>query len=236
MRPFYISLLIGAGLFLSGCVRDVNLAKDVDLLVPSTSPSTNQMQQQRPPQARDQQTNEMQQQYNQDPGANMNMNNPQPTNIPQQQPTEPATVNNVQKDILVDLNTSKGVIRLKLYPAEAPKTVQNFLNKASSNYYKGLKFHRVEDWVIQGGDPLGNGTGGGKLATELSQTPFKAGSLGVARGGDINVSNDSQFFICTTDCSWLTGQYTNFGEVVTGMDIVTKIAIGDTIDSIVEVK
>jgi peptidyl-prolyl cis-trans isomerase B (cyclophilin B) len=130
------------------------------------------------------------------------------------------------------IRTSKGDITIELYPDETPKTVANFVQKASSDYYKKLTFHRVEDWVIQGGDPLGTGTGGGKMPTELTKRPFVVGSVGVARGQDITVSNDSQFFICTQDCSWLNEQYTNFGTVTAGMDVVKKIAIGDTIDSV----
>lgn len=141
-----------------------------------------------------------------------------------------------QDRVLVDLNTSKGVIRLELFPKEAPKTVANFLAKAKEGYYNNLTFHRVEDWVIQGGDPLGNGTGGGSIPTELSKLAFKVGSLGVARAGDIKVSNDSQFFICKTDCSFLTGQYTNFGQVVFGMDVVSSIEIGDKIIGINKVE
>jgi peptidyl-prolyl cis-trans isomerase B (cyclophilin B) len=141
------------------------------------------------------------------------------------------------EQITADLTTSKGLIRLKLYPKVAPKTVKNFIDKAKSGYYEGLLFHRVEDWVIQGGDPLGNdplraGTGGGQMETELSNTPFKLGSLGVARGGNIKISNDSQFFICTKDCNWLSGQYTNFGEVVEGLDVALSMEKGDTISSI----
>jgi peptidyl-prolyl cis-trans isomerase B (cyclophilin B) len=132
----------------------------------------------------------------------------------------------------VALSTSRGDIVLTLFPQIAPQTVNNFLAKAQSGYYAGLTFHRVEDWVIQGGDPLGNGTGGGQLPTELSQQPFKEGSLGVARGGDINISNDSQFFICTKDCAWLTGQYTLFGQVEEGIDIAQSTQIGDTITAI----
>ena len=90
----------------------------------------------------------------------------------------------------------------------------------------------MEDWVVQGGDPKGTGTGGGQMPTELNNMPFKLGSLGVARGGDIRVSNDSQFFICTKDCNWLTGQYTNFGEVTDGMEIAGNIAVGDKIISL----
>lgn len=128
--------------------------------------------------------------------------------------------------------TSKGNITVEVYPEETPKTVENFAQKAQSNFYKGLKFHRVEDWVVQGGDPVGNGTGGGKMPTELSKRPFGIGSVGVARGGDVAVSNDSQFFICTKDCTWLNGQYTNFGTVTEGMDIVNTLAIGDTIQGV----
>lgn len=127
------------------------------------------------------------------------------------------------------LKTSKGEIALELFPDKAPETVKNFINKAKSGYYKDLTFHRVEDWVIQGGDPLGNGTGGGKMPSEINDVPFKEGSLGVARGGDIKVNNDSQFFICTTDCSFLTSQYTNFGQVTAGMDVAKKMQIGDKI-------
>lgn len=130
------------------------------------------------------------------------------------------------------IKTTKGEITVELYAKDAPNTVQNFLQKAKSGYYAGLTFHRVESWVVQGGDPKGNGTGGGTMPTELSEHTFEIGSLGVARGGDINVSNDSQFFICTDDCSWLTGQYTNFGKVIKGMDVVKKIVVGDKMLSI----
>lgn len=132
----------------------------------------------------------------------------------------------------VTVKLKKGEVVIKLFEEEAPKTVKNFLEKAGSSYYEDLIFHRVEDWVVQGGDPLGNGTGGGKIETELSKKPFKIGSVGVARGGDIKVSNDSQFFICTKDCSFLNEQYTIFGEVTKGMDVVNKIEIGDQILSI----
>lgn len=162
-----------------------------------------------------------------------------PTNPPQQsldinQPLEStmSAQEATQETTQVTLKTSKGDITLELYPQAAPNTVQNFLDKAQSGYYEGLTFHRVEDWVIQGGDPQGNGTGGGSMPTELSQVPFEVGSLGVARGGNIAVSNDSQFFICTDDCSWLTGQYTNFGKVVDGMDVALAMEVGDEIQGI----
>jgi peptidyl-prolyl cis-trans isomerase B (cyclophilin B) len=143
------------------------------------------------------------------------------------------------------IDTVKGKIVCKLYTdaaAGVSKTVANFETKANSGYFNGLLFHRVEDWVIQGGDPLTKdpssissgaaGTGGGNMPSEYNQIDFKAGALGVARGQDPAINNDSQFFIVKTDSSFLDGQYTNWGQVVQGMDVVTKIAIGDKINSI----
>lgn len=130
------------------------------------------------------------------------------------------------------IKTTRGIIELTLNTTHAPNTVKNFITKATSGFYNGLIFHRVEDWVIQGGDPKGDGTGGGLMQTEINSDPFVAGSLGVARGQDINVSNDSQFFITKTDSEHLNQQYTNFGSVASGMDVVSKIQIGDKIISI----
>lgn len=131
------------------------------------------------------------------------------------------------------INTSKGLIVVEFYTAEAPGTVKNFITKAVTGYYNNLTFHRVEDWVVQGGDPAGNGTGGGDMPTELSEKPFARGSLGIARTpADIRISNDSQFFITKTASPHLNGQYTNFGIVKSGIDVVDKIQIGDKILSI----
>ncbi len=141
-------------------------------------------------------------------------------------------VQNQTKQINAIIKTSRGDINLTLYPEVAPKTVANFIKKSNAGFYRNLIFHRVEDWVIQGGDPLGNGTGGGSMPTELNDKPFVTGSLGVARGQDINVSNDAQFFITKSDASWLNKQYTNFGIVTKGMDVVQKIQKGDVIQSI----
>jgi peptidyl-prolyl cis-trans isomerase B (cyclophilin B) len=131
------------------------------------------------------------------------------------------------------IKTTKGDIKLTLKGSVAPRTVKNFIDKAKSGYYNGLTFHRVEDWVIQGGDPKGDSTGGELMQTELNNEPFVAGVLGMARGADIRISNDSQFFITKTDANWLTGQYTNFGIVTERMDVVNKIEIGDKILRIV---
>jgi peptidyl-prolyl cis-trans isomerase B (cyclophilin B) len=127
------------------------------------------------------------------------------------------------------IKTSKGNIEVLLSAKDAPRTVLNFIDKSKRDFYKNLTFHRVEDWVIQGGDPEGTGTGGGLMQTELNSLPFVEGSLGIARGGDIRVSNDSQFFITKSDSPHLNQQYTNFGIVTSGMDVVKKIAIGDKI-------
>jgi cyclophilin family peptidyl-prolyl cis-trans isomerase len=142
-----------------------------------------------------------------------------------------ATVSSEKANQVV-LSLKSGSVVIELFPDKAPGTVKNFLAKAASGYYDNLIFHRVEDWVVQGGDPLGNGTGGGEMPTELSNLPFVRGSVGVARGADIKVSNDSQFFICTKDCPWLTGKYTNFGRVVKGMELVDKIQVNDPIITI----
>lgn len=127
------------------------------------------------------------------------------------------------------IKTSKGDIALTLYADDAPNTVANFAKKAKDGFYKNLFFHRVEDWVIQGGDPDGNGTGGGEMSTEINDKPFVVGSLGVARKNNIEISNDAQFFITKTDAGFLNQQYTNFGIVTSGMDVVNKIEVGDKI-------
>jgi cyclophilin family peptidyl-prolyl cis-trans isomerase len=122
---------------------------------------------------------------------------------------------------------------------KAPNTVANFIKKAKAGDYDGTTFHRVvPGFVAQGGDPLSKtdptraGTGGGQQPTELSDLPFVKGAAGIARGGDIKVSNDAQFFVCLEDARHLDNAYTNFGSVTSGMEVVAKIAVGDRIKSI----
>jgi len=158
--------------------------------------------------------------------------NSSPQALPQTNSTPPADSTHPQGKQLVTLSTSKGDILLELYPDQAPQTVKNFLNKAASGFYESLTFHRVESWVVQGGDPQGTGRGGGQMPTELNDVPFKVGSLGVARGPNLEISNDAQFFICVEECNWLTGQYTNFGQVLEGLDVARQIQVGDTINSL----
>ncbi len=134
---------------------------------------------------------------------------------------------------VVSLKTKNGEILIKLYQDKTPKTVANFITKADSGYYDNLIFHRViPGFMAQGGDPSGDGTGGGKQDSELNDIPFVRGSLGLARTADTKlVSNDSQFFICftTEGCQHLTSDYVNFGEVISGLDVLDKITQGDKI-------
>ena len=126
-----------------------------------------------------------------------------------------------------------GSFTIALRPDKAAKTVANFVAKAKSGFYEGKTFHRVEpNFVIQGGDPAGNGTGGSTQCTELSDLPFIKGAVGIARGSDINISNDFQFFVCIGECRFLDGKYTNFGVVVSGQDLADAVRIGDKIKTI----
>ena len=129
------------------------------------------------------------------------------------------------------ISTSKGDFTIELRPDVAPKTVTNFLAKFSSGYCDNLTWHRIEDWVVQGCDPAGNGNGGqSNLPTETSGESFVVGSVGVARKDfPKEVSNDSQFFIVKKDSQFLNGEYTYFGRVVSGMDTVNKLSVGNRI-------
>jgi cyclophilin family peptidyl-prolyl cis-trans isomerase len=126
-----------------------------------------------------------------------------------------------------------GTIVIQLRPDKAPKTVSNFAFRANKGLYDGLTFHRVvANFVIQGGDPKGDGTGGSTQCTELSDLPFVKGAVGIARGSDIAISNDFQFFVCIGDCLFLNQMYTNFGLVTSGQDVADAVKIGDKIKSI----
>lgn len=166
-------------------------------------------------------------------------NTPAPTKPPIPSPTQkasptptpkkPTPTVTAEEATQAAILTSKGEIVVDLYKTDAPNTVKNFIDKAKSGFYKNLTFHRVEDWVVQGGDPKGDGTGGGDQKTEFNKKPFVVGSLGVARGGNREISNDAQFFITKKEASWLNEEYTNFGMVKKGMDVVNKMEIGDKI-------
>jgi len=136
-----------------------------------------------------------------------------------------------QQSATIDLERG-GSFTIALRPDKATQTVANFVAKATSGFYDGKTFHRVEDWVVQGGDPDGTGRGGGKMPSELNDLPFSKGSVGIARGGDIKVNNDSQWFVVKSDASWLNNQYTNFGQVTSGQDVVQGIRVGDKIKKV----
>lgn len=140
------------------------------------------------------------------------------------------------------IKTVKGDIEINLYPKDAPKTVTNFATLAKNKFYDGLTFHRVEPgFVIQGGDPNGNGTGGysiyGKpFEDELNpdtpsyQEGYTEGTVAMANSGPN--TNGSQFFIMWSDNASLPKNYTIFGKVTKGMDVVHSTVAGDKILSI----
>jgi len=140
-------------------------------------------------------------------------------------------------EILAEMNTSKGVIHLRLYPQQAPVTVANFVNLARRGFYDGLNFHRVIDnFMIQGGCPLGTGTGGPGYRFEDECTPElshdEPGKLSMANAGP--ATNGSQFFITHVETPWLDGKHTVFGSVIDDEDqaVVNAIAGGDSIISV----
>jgi peptidyl-prolyl cis-trans isomerase B (cyclophilin B) len=125
-----------------------------------------------------------------------------------------------------------GSFTFTLRPDKAPQTVARFAQKGRSGFYQGLSFHRVENWVVQGGDPTGSGSGGNQVASEYNDLPFVAGAVGIARASNPAQMNDSQFFIVKIDSHHLDGIYANFGLLTSGMDVVLGIKIGDKIKTI----
>jgi cyclophilin family peptidyl-prolyl cis-trans isomerase len=144
----------------------------------------------------------------------------------------PMTID-VNKTYTATIVTAKGTIKLQLLPKVAPNTVNAFVFLAREGFYDGLTFHRVEDWVVQGGDPLGTGTGGPgySLKSEFNATKHVTGTLAMARSDDPN-SAGSQFYIVKSAASWLDGQYTVFGQTIEGMDVVTKLVRGDVMQKV----
>jgi len=133
---------------------------------------------------------------------------------------------------IVTITTKKGKIVAELYPDIAPNTVANFEQKANSGAYDGTKWHRVEGWVVQGGDPLGTGTGGGTMPSEYNDRDFKTGALGIARGGDKAINNATQFFILKKDSPHLNNEYTLFGQVTGGQNVVTMLTTSDRMQTV----
>lgn len=150
------------------------------------------------------------------------------------------------------IETNKGTIKVELKVDDTPITSGNFIKLAKSGFYNGLTFHRVEpNFVIQGGDPLGNGTGGsdesidleipctsgdtviGKVASNDCEPliPHKKGTISMARTQDPN-SATSQFFITLAPTPFLDRGYASFGYVTEGQDVVDQIAVGDTMTEV----
>jgi len=155
--------------------------------------------------------------------------------------TSPATI----KDVRITIKTSKGDIEATVYATKTPATAANFLNLIARDYYDGLKFHRViPDFMVQGGCPLGTGTGspGYKFGDETRRdlTHNAPGILSMANSDRSKVAysntgktNGSQFFITHKATPWLDGKHTVFGKVTKGQDVVDTIAKGDKIIDIV---
>ena len=124
------------------------------------------------------------------------------------------------------LHTNHGAVEVELFDADAPKTVENFVRLAREGFYDGLRFHRViPDFMIQGGDPKGDGTGGPGYTFEDEPNDHRVvrGALAMANAGPN--TNGSQFFVVTAEaCPWLDGKHTVFGRVTSGMDAVDAIS------------
>jgi peptidyl-prolyl cis-trans isomerase B (cyclophilin B) len=127
-----------------------------------------------------------------------------------------------------------GEITIEFFPEDAPKTVENFVTLAKKGFYDGLTFHRVEpNFVVQGGDPKGNGTGGPgyTIKAEFNKQKHVRGVVAMARSQNPD-SAGSQFYITLAPAHFLDGQYTVFGKVTSGMEVVDKIRVGDKMKSV----
>lgn len=138
------------------------------------------------------------------------------------------------KDATVKIETNKGDIRFTFFPEEAPQHCAAFMKLAESGFYDGLKFHRVEPkFVVQGGDPSGDGTGGPgyRLKAEFSERPHVRGTVAMARSANPD-SAGSQFYICLDDARFLDGQYTVFGQMTDGFEVLDAIRVGDVMNKV----
>ncbi len=143
---------------------------------------------------------------------------------------------------IAEIHTTKGIITLELFEADAPETVRNFVTLSRIGFYNGTKFHRViKDFMIQGGDPLSiddngadDGTGGPGYTfdDEINELKIVRGALAMANAGPD--TNGSQFFIVTAEAApWLDGKHTVFGRVTHGMDVVDAIEANVVVKEIV---
>ena len=160
--------------------------------------------------------------------ANQNVNNSEIKGTQNMEKTKmpaPTQVIDLNKNYSAVIKTSKGEMKIKLYAQSTPITVNNFVYLVKNKFYDGLKFHRViRDFMIQGGDPLGSGTGGPgyNFKDEVSDKKIVKGSLAMANAGPN--TNGSQFFIVSAkETPWLDGKHTNFGEVISGLEVLESI-------------
>ena len=141
-------------------------------------------------------------------------------------PVKKASANNSK---FITIETSQGNVVIETLPKIAPNHVKRIKELVKTGFYDGIIFHRViEGFMAQTGDPDGNGTGGSgqNLKAEFSDYEYKYGTVGMARSMNPD-SGDSQFFICFDGCGHLTGQYTVWGQVTSGMEAVEKLAVGE---------
>ncbi len=129
------------------------------------------------------------------------------------------------------IQTAKGIIQLQIYP-EATMAASNFIILSANGFYDGLTFHRVEDWVIQGGDPTGTGSGGPgyEFPDEPVTKAYVKGIVAMANSGPN--TNGSQFFILKQDYP-LPPKYTIFGQVISGQEVVDQLVVGDVMQRVV---
>ena len=142
------------------------------------------------------------------------------------------TIESIGRDQLVEMNTTKGTIRIRLARDDAPFTVASLVKLTRRGFYNGLSIHRVvPNFVVQGGDPRGDGWGGPGYAirTEISMLRFEEGSCGIASAG--RDTEGCQFFIMHSAAPHLDGRYTVFGRVVSGRDVVDRLQVGDRVIS-----
>jgi cyclophilin family peptidyl-prolyl cis-trans isomerase/HEAT repeat protein len=140
---------------------------------------------------------------------------------------------NREKSPIAEIFTSKGRVRIELFHQDAPLTVANFITLAKKGYFNNILFHRVvPNFVVQAGDPRGDGNGGPghQIRCEINMKPYLRGTLGMALSG--KDTGGSQFFICHSPQPHLDGGYTVFGQVLAGMEVVDKIVRGDVIEKI----
>ena len=151
-----------------------------------------------------------------------------------QQPTPPSQGAKKVKESAVITMEKGGEIKFDFFPEDAPKTVENFVTLTKKGFYDGLTFHRVEPgFVVQGGDPQGNGMGGPgyKIKAEFNKQKHVRGAVAMARSNDPD-SAGSQFYIVLAPANFLDGKYTVFGIVTSGMDVVDKVRVGDKMKSV----